>query len=62
LHAGHPLSLTTVRRKPTAPCRAAFWLLAFILAATMLATTLPTRNHASAGSDAFALGMFPQSR
>ncbi len=30
------------RRRPTAPRRVAFWLLAFVFAATMLGTTLPT--------------------
>jgi MFS family permease len=31
-----------MRRRPAIPRRAAFWLLAFVLAATMLGTTLPT--------------------
>jgi len=30
------------RSRPTVPCRAAFWLLTFVFAATMLGTTLPT--------------------
>jgi hypothetical protein len=30
-------------RRPAVPCRVAFWLLAFVFAATMLGTTLPTR-------------------
>ena len=32
----------TIRATPRAPRRAAFWLLAFVFAATMLGTTLPT--------------------
>ena len=36
----HPL--TAGSRRPAAPRQAAFWLLAFVLAATMLGTTLPT--------------------
>ena len=30
------------RSRPAVPCRAAFWLLTFVFAATMLGTTLPT--------------------